>query len=109
MGTIEEYEAWMREFPNTWWSFTAWITHDGGLTDDHKIMIKAIPSDRLLVETDTPYFIPKGLRPHSQFSRPTHAILVAKALADIRGQSLNQILNSTMKNLLNLYDPDASS
>ena len=106
MGTLEEYEAWMRRFPNTWWSFTAWITHDGRLTDDQKIMIRAIPSERLLVETDTPYFVPKGLRPRNSFSRPIHALIVAKALADIRDQSLRHLLSSTMSNLLSLYDPD---
>ena len=106
MGTLQDYEAWIEKFPNTYWSFTAWVTQDGYLTDDQKTMIKRIPSERLLVETDAPYFVPKGLRPQNSFSRPIHALIVAKALADIRDQSLHQLLSSTMSNLLSLYDPD---
>ena len=106
MGNLQDYEAWIERFPNTYWSFTAWVTQDSHLTDDQKIMIRTIPSERLLVETDTPYFVPKGLRPQNSFSRPIHALLVAKALADLRNQSLSHLLSFTMSNLLSLYDPD---
>ena len=105
-GTKEQYDEWMAVFPNTWWSLTAWIT-GGGLNNDQKLMIRTIQSDRLLLETDSPYFNPRGLHPASQVSRPIHALLVARTLTEIRGGTLRDILSTTMRNLLDFYDPNA--
>src|SRR5262249_8964873 len=62
---------------------------------------RAIPLDRLLVETDSPYLAPVPNR--GKRNEPAHVRLVADALADIRGEPLDVLAEATTANALRLF------
>jgi TatD DNase family protein len=62
---------------------------------------KLIPSDRLLVETDSPYLAPVPFR--GKTNEPGFVRYVAEAVANLRGQTLAQIGEQTTRNFSNLF------
>lgn len=62
---------------------------------------KAVPLDRLLLETDAPYLTPKPFR--GKICRPEHTKLVAIFLAELRGEPLEVIANATTSNAEQLF------
>lgn len=62
---------------------------------------RAVPSDRLLIETDCPYLAPapfRGQRNHSGYVR-----YVAEKIAEIRGISFEEVAAFTMENARRLF------
>lgn len=62
---------------------------------------KKVPSDRLLVETDSPYLTPAPYRGKS--NSPAYSYYVAEKLAEIRGVSINDIASTTTSNFEQLF------
>jgi len=63
--------------------------------------IKAIPDDRLLVETDSPFLPPQNLR--GQRNEPAYVSLTVEMLAEIRGVFPDQIARETTRNAHHLF------
>ena len=59
---------------------------------------KRIPLGRLLLETDAPYFKPKGSPRPLKFSNPTNAKLVAYEVARIRKIPKEDVLKLCLEN-----------
>lgn len=71
-------------------------------SDDLRAVAATIPSDRLLVETDSPYLSPepfRGKRPNE----PARVMHTAECLAAVRGTSLNDLVEHTTANALVLF------
>jgi TatD DNase family protein len=66
-----------------------------------KEVAKAVPLDRLLIETDCPYLTPHPYR--GKENRPGHVKLVAEAIASLREESLETIGNMTTANAKRLF------
>ena len=64
-------------------------------------VVKQIPMDRLLVETDSPYLTPAPYR--GQQNEPKHVRLVAQYVADLKGVSLAQLAQQTSDNFTQLF------
>jgi TatD DNase family protein len=65
-------------------------------------VVRAVPLDRLLVETDCPYLPP---HPHrGQRNEPAHVRLVAEQIAAIRGITFDQVAQATTANACRLFD-----
>ena len=63
--------------------------------------IERIPLDRLLLETDAPYLAPAPHR--GKRNEPAFVEEVAKHVANIRGQSLEEIARATTENAIDLF------
>jgi len=63
--------------------------------------VRAVPADRLLVETDAPYLAPVPHR--GRRNEPAHVRLVAEAVAAARGEPLAQVAEATTENARRLF------
>ncbi len=61
----------------------------------------AVPQDRLLVETDSPYLSPEPLR--GRRNEPANVRYVCEKLAALRGLSLEEMARVTTENALRVY------
>lgn len=67
--------------------------------------VSLIPDDRLLMETDSPYLIPRTLKPRPRSRRNEPAFLehVCSTIASARGQSVEHIRHITQENAKTLF------
>ena len=64
-------------------------------------IVKFVPLDMLLIETDSPYLAPTPYR--GQRNEPAYVVEIAKKIADIRNDNLELIAKSTTYNAKELY------
>lgn len=69
--------------------------------DDVRDVAAQIPTDRLLVETDSPYLSPHPFR--GKRNEPMRVQLVAETIAAVRGTTLDALAQQTMENGLRLF------
>ena len=62
---------------------------------------RAVPMDRLLVETDAPFLAPVPYR--GKRNEPAFVAATAKMLAEVKGVSMQTIANETSANTLRLF------
>ncbi|MDP4108664.1 MAG: TatD family hydrolase [Bacillota bacterium] len=75
-------------------SFTGVITFKNAARS-HEI-VKWLPDDKIMIETDSPYLSPEPLR--GKRNDPGNVRLVAQKIAEIKGKTLQEIAALTMKN-----------
>jgi TatD DNase family protein len=68
---------------------------------DLREVAKALPADRILVETDSPYLAPVPYR--GKRCEPAYVVETAKVLAEIRGVSFDEIARQTTDNFFRLF------
>jgi TatD DNase family protein len=68
---------------------------------DLQELVKKIPLDRLLVETDAPYLAPLPHRGKANY--PAYTRLVAEYVAQLRGESVEHVAQQTTQNFYNLF------
>ncbi len=63
-------------------------------------LVKEIPRDRLLLETDSPYLTPRDLRPQPKARRnePAHLPHILRAVARARGEAPEALAEATTRN-----------
>lgn len=83
---------------------TGWICDERRGKHLHEIA-SIIPEDRLLIETDAPYLIPRTLRPKPETRRnePANLPEVLRVLAEARGQSGEHVARITTENALRFF------
>ena len=64
-------------------------------------VVKYVPDDMLLVETDSPYLAPEPHR--GRRNEPAYVKLVAEKIAEIKGKSLEYIAETTTSNAKRLF------
>jgi TatD DNase family protein len=70
---------------------------------DYDEVIKIIPLDRIMLETDAPYVSPAPYR--GKRNEPAYVLAVAKKLAEIKGVDYDEIRKQTTANALNVLRP----
>lgn len=92
-GSAEQVSAFVDQ--NAWFSFGGAVLRAPG-SEKLRKAIQAVPGDRLLLETDSPFQHPKG-REYRQ--EPAHLLPLAEELARIRGVELLCLRRQTEANL----------
>jgi TatD DNase family protein len=78
-------------------SFTGIITFVKELEE----VVKTIPLDKMMVETDSPYLSPKPHR--GKKNEPAYVMHVAEKIADLREISVEEVANATTETAYNLF------
>ena len=73
-------------------------------------VIEMLPLDKLVLETDAPYFLPRGGGPDSHlglpnkmFSLPIHVANVAAQVAAVRKVAIEEVLAASRRNVQKVY------
>lgn len=79
---------------------------DGDVTYDlqKKEFVKTIPLELLVLETDSPYLLPEPLRSQKKYpNEPKNIPLIAQCISEIKGVSINQLIDTTTENAKRLF------
>lgn len=95
-------QKWLERFPNMKIGLTPLVLYDHA----HHVqeVAKKVPLSRVVLETDSPYFYHKSFHSVIGMSHPGFVQVVAKKIATIKGLSLEEVLATTCKNTLEVYD-----
>jgi len=86
---------------------TGWIC-DERRGEHLKDIVAAIPDDRLMIETDSPYLLPRTIRPRpkSRRNEPAHLTEVLKTVAEARAQTEEHVAAITTANAQRFFGID---
>ncbi|MFA3790319.1 TatD family hydrolase [Aliiglaciecola sp. SL4] len=65
-------------------------------------VVKALPLDKLLIETDSPWLAPIPYR--GKQNQPGYVVEVAEFIAELKGVSVEELAAATTKNFYDLFD-----
>ena len=103
-----EHES-LREYlaMGLWIGITGWICDERRGKHLHDI-VGDIPDDRLMIETDAPYLLPRTIRPKPKTRRNEPAYLpeVLRVVAEARGQSEAHVAQITTENAIRFFGLD---
>jgi TatD DNase family protein len=85
-------------------SFTGLVTY----SKKGKVIqaLKQVPMDRIMIETDAPYLLPKGVDAHQ--NSPEYVGHVANAIAQHRQVSVDEVILRTTQNAVSFFNLDTS-
>lgn len=83
---------------------TGWICDERRGQHLHDI-VGEIPDDRLMIETDAPYLLPRSLRPRpkSRRNEPAYLAEVLRVVAEARGQTPEHVARVTTENAIQFF------
>ena len=70
--------------------------------DELRAVVKKLPMDRLLIETDSPYLAPVPYR--GKTNQPAYVTAVAEAISELRGISVDSLAEQTTANFYRLFN-----
>jgi len=84
-------------------SFAGMVSYTNRKFRPLREVARTIPADRLLIETDSPYLVPHPLRGKQKRNEPALVRLTAEALADLRGEQVEELIARTSANARRLF------
>lgn len=84
---------------------TGWIC-DERRGQELQQLVRYIPDDRLLIETDGPYLLPRDLKPKpkSRRNEPKFLPHIAQTIAKLREQNLTELVQQTRANTIHCFN-----
>lgn len=81
---------------------TGWVC-DERRGADLQASIPYIPLNKLLIETDAPYLLPRNIRPRPKKNHPKYLPWVAQEVARLKGISVEELAKITMDNTQTVF------
>ena len=83
---------------------TGWVC-DERRNVDLRNSLKNIPLDKLMIETDSPYLIPRNLKnkPKNNRNEPSYLPHIAEEIATVIGINRDKLIDATYKNSMNFF------
>uniref|UniRef100_A0A8C6H3K1 Uncharacterized protein n=1 Tax=Mus spicilegus TaxID=10103 RepID=A0A8C6H3K1_MUSSI len=102
-GSYPLIEPLLEYFPNMSVGFTAVLTYSNAW--QAREALKKIPLERILIETDAPYFLPRHV-PKSlcQYAHPGMGLHTVQEIARIKNKPLSHVLATLRENTSYLYN-----
>ncbi|XP_006900602.1 PREDICTED: putative deoxyribonuclease TATDN2-like [Elephantulus edwardii] len=102
-GSYPVIEPLLKYFPNMSVGFTAVLTYSSAW--EARDALRQIPLERIIVETDAPYFLPRQV-PKSlcQYAHPGLALHTVREIARVKDQTLSYTLAALRENTNRLYN-----
>ncbi|KAJ8355486.1 hypothetical protein SKAU_G00182800 [Synaphobranchus kaupii] len=101
-NSYEVIEPFLQEFPNLSVGFTALITYPRAV--EAKDAVRRIPLDRIVVETDAPYFLPRQVsKSVSRFAHPGLAIHTLREISILKDEPLSTVFATVRNTTAQLY------
>ncbi|MCX5773626.1 MAG: TatD family hydrolase [Fusobacteria bacterium] len=94
------YETAKRLIDRFYFSFSGPITFKNAAPT--REVVKVIPLERILIETDSPYLTPVPFR--GTRNEPAYVIYVAKMIAEIKAISVEEVINQTVMNTKKIFN-----
>ena len=103
IGGYQVIEPFLNYFPNMFVGFTAVLTYPSAW--EARDALRKIPLERIVVETNSPYFLPRGVsKRFCQYSHPGLALRTIEEIARIKGQPISHTLATIRENTSRLYN-----
>ena len=102
-GELEMGRKFLKNFPNLYIGVCGNVTYDSKKV---RALAAGLPLDRLLIETDAPYMVPRNVPQHlrgNKFSHPSFAFYTAREIANIRHVHVADVLKSLRENTRLMY------
>ena len=94
-GKKEEFYEYLDK--GFWIGFTGWICDP--VRGKHMVdLIANMPLDRIMIETDSPYLLPKNLKIKGRRNEPKFIVEVAKKIAKLQNKDLEEITQIFFEN-----------
>ena len=100
-GDLKAAKNWISKFPGSKIGVTGLITYPHAV--DAAKVVEQISLDKLLLETDAPYFVPRAVKNKLNCSFPGHVIHVAEEVAKIKKIMLKVVLDQNLTNAKEIY------
>ncbi|XP_071810313.1 uncharacterized protein [Asterias amurensis] len=100
-GSPEEARRFFQAFPKAFIGLTALVTFPTAYPV-HRTASE-IPLEKIILETDAPYFLPKQCPQYLRWANPSMAIFVAARIAQLRGLPLDEVLYIVRANTKEMY------
>jgi TatD DNase family protein len=81
---------------------TGWVA-DPARGSDLRDAVKAVPLERLHLETDAPYLMPRNIPKRGPVNVPANLVWVARAIAAIKGRSENDVRSICEQNSRTMF------
>ncbi|BFM48271.1 TatD family hydrolase [Marinomonas sp. THO17] len=82
---------------------TGWVC-DERRGADLQAAVPHIPLDKLLLETDAPYLLPRTIRPRPKKNHPKYLAYVAKQVAELRNMDLDAVIKASVDNTQRVFN-----
>lgn len=96
-GTLEEAEFYLAQ--EYYLGIAGMVTFPKA--EDLSAVVKDLPLDRILIETDAPFLAPQVVR--GQRNEPAYVVEIAKKIAEVKGISVEEVARVTEENTKKLF------